>query len=104
MTKKQEATKYVRKIYKFLKSKQQIRFSKMTKLRGYIEFYENKKHNSLVVLDHRSDVISSLIHEFIHLEHQDWTEEQVLELEDKIINSLSNRQIKNLIKRLAEAL
>lgn len=103
MTDKKVADKYVRKLYKFLKGNHTFKFSKMKKIRGFVTF-TNETDPAHVQLDHTDKVLSTLIHEMIHYEHQDWSEEQVLDLESKIINKLSDRQIKNLIKRFAEAL
>ena len=76
----------------------------MKKLRGFIHYDDKLPVPARIHIDHTDAVLSTLIHEIIHYEHKDWTEEQVLELESTIINALSDRQIKNLIKRFAEVL
>lgn len=104
---KKIASKYTRKMYKFLKGNHEIKFSKMKILRGYIEYQDpntSTKTDTKIVLDPSDKLISTFIHEFLHYEHQDYTEEQILELEKRVMNSLSNIQVKNLIKRLAEKL
>ena len=55
-------------------------------------------------IDFRRDLISTLIHEAFHHWHPNWCETKVLEMESKVVNSLSQRQVKNVIKALANVL
>jgi len=57
-----------------------------------------------ITIDHRRDFLSTLIHEYLHHIHPDMCETKVLYEESRIINALSIRQIKNILKALAEIL
>ena len=52
-------------------------------------------------LDYRKELIPTLIHEVLHYLHEDWSETKVLKVEKHIVNSLSVKQIKTIIKRFA---
>lgn len=95
------AQKYTRKLYRFLRGQPAIEFKKLRKNRGNI-IWKSDGDDVIVELDHREEVVSTLIHEFLHYEHYDWTEEQVLCMEKEIVDSLSHRQVRNILKRLVE--
>jgi|SRR6185312_3488700 len=104
---KAEIKVYMRHLYKFLKDGHTIEFKKMSLRRGYIDDgrVDNPEcYKVYVALDHRDRVLSTLIHEHLHYLYPDWSETKIYAQESAIINSLSNTQIKNIIKRLANAL
>lgn len=102
---KAETKYYISRLYKFLRNGHIIKFEKMRTYCGEILYNPNDKTELAEVrLDHRHKVISTLIHEFLHFNHPTWSESSILKLESAIINSLTDRQIKNIIKRFAEAL
>lgn len=95
---------YTHRLYKFLRDERHtIEFKKLREFRGYINYDVGDK-NAHVVLDHRDKLIPTLIHEYLHYQHPEWTEEQVLKMEKLISNSLSKCQIRTIIKRFAEVL
>lgn len=96
--------RYVRKLYRFLEQGHKVRFKKLRVNRGYIEHKEDKVSPASVTLDHREELLKTLIHEFLHYIHPEWSEAEVLDMEDRIADSLSERQVRNIIKRLAQAL
>lgn len=55
-----------------------------------------------IYLDYRRDLVSTLIHEFIHYMYPDWSETKVLREESRIVNALSVSQVKNILKKYAE--
>jgi len=57
---------------------------------------------SIIKIDYRRDMLSTLIHEVLHHWHPDWCETKVLQHESLIINALSQRQIKNIIRIIGE--
>jgi hypothetical protein len=57
-----------------------------------------------VILDYRHPFLSVFIHEMLHHFHPDWNETKVLKEERALLNQLSNRQIRNLLKALADAI
>jgi hypothetical protein len=71
------------------------------KIRGACGYYLNDKSIS-INLDYRKEIIPTLIHEALHHWHPDWSETKVLNNERMIINNLSMRQIKNILRVLAE--
>ena len=93
---------YTRKLYRFLRDGHLIEFRKLRVYRGFIHFSASK--STRVELDPRDRVLSTLIHEFLHYQHPDWSESKVLNMERKLINNLSSVQVRNIIKRLAEAI
>lgn len=94
---------YVRRLYRFLRGGNTIEFKKHRGYRGMCYTQENESL-SHVTLDHRDKLLSTLIHEFLHHQHWDWSETEVLNMERKLINALSDRQIRNIIKAFAEVL
>jgi len=97
----QETYALTRRLYGFLRNhSDQIFFKKL-----YGNVYGYYDHGTAeITIDHRRDVIATLIHEFIHHIHHDWSETKVLNYERRIVNSLTPRQIKNIIKVLGEIL
>ena len=96
-----DVKKYLRKLYRFLGEGHTITFKKLKAHRGFI--YLNEPF-VLVELDHRDHVISTFVHEFLHYAHPEWEEYKILELETALMKKLSVRQVKNIFKRLAEAM
>ncbi len=97
--------RFTRRLYKELKSKdsnivlRKIRGSKTETIEGLYDY-----SNDEITLDFRREIISTYIHEIVHKFYPDASETFVLNMEHKIMNNLSVRQIKNIIKRFAEAL
>jgi hypothetical protein len=95
---------YLRALYRFLKEGHRIEFKKHRGYYGMIFHDPEREGYALVTLDHRDRCISTLIHEFLHHHHEDWSESKVIDMERRLINALSDRQVRNLIKRFAEAI
>jgi hypothetical protein len=101
---------YKRKIHKFLNEGHKIQLKKMKKLRGEIRFYLlednsiDRGSKAHIILDHRQPLLSTFVHEFLHWEHPDWSEEKVLQVEAKLMNTLTERQFTNIMKKLAQNL
>lgn len=98
---RKEVQGYTRKLYRFLREGHSIEFKKLRLYRGFIHY---TIFPVVVELDHRDKLFSTLLHEFLHYAHPTWSETKILEMERKLVNSLSPVQVKNIIKRLAEAL
>ena len=73
------------------------------KLSGRVAGYYYKGTGEIEI-DYRKDIISTLIHESLHKWHPEWKEKDVYRHENRIVNSLSHRQIYNLIKIIGENL
>lgn len=99
-----EIQSFVRKLYRFLDQGHDIQFKKLRDYRGYIHYDPESVDTAAVTLDHRDKLLSTMIHEAIHYIYPEYTECQVLLLEREIVNGLSDRQVKNIIKRFANAL
>jgi hypothetical protein len=108
---KDQVNRYTRKLYrfldKFLEEGHQIKFKKMRTNVGelrtgpYLELHEGP---AIITLDHRMDVISTLVHETLHRFYPFANEEWILDMEKKIMNKLTERQVKNIIKKLGQAI
>lgn len=92
--------RFVRKLYKLFREKPHIfHVKKLRVARGYCHTDVER-----IELDYRDELISTLLHEALHFIHPEMTEEQVLWHETYLINKLSPRQIKNIIKRFSAIL
>lgn len=60
--------------------------------------------DDVITVDYRREFISTLIHEVLHYFHPTWSETKVLREEKKIINALSVRQVRNVLKCYAKGL
>jgi hypothetical protein len=96
-----ERYRFTQKLYEFLREKKNtIELKKLWgSIEGYYYFGENRME-----LDYRKEIISTLIHECIHHYNPDKCETWVIAEEKKVINNLSIRQIKNIIKEFAKSL
>jgi len=74
----------------------------LKKLRGLCGLYDYGSED--ITLDYRRELVPSLIHEILHHFNPDKCESWVLSEEKKIMNALSVRQIKNIIKAFGESL
>lgn len=100
-TRQKETYEFTRKFYKFLKNHSSHIF--FEKLYGnYVGKYDIETTD--ITIDHRRDFLSTLIHEYLHHVHPDWSETKVLNQERKLINALSVRQVKNILKALAKVI
>ena len=59
--------------------------------------------NDEVSIDYRKEIIPTLIHEYLHKWHPEKCETWVLQQEHLIINGLTTRQIKNILRAFALA-
>lgn len=96
----QETYKITRKIYAILRNYPGEIILK--RMRGRWGLYEYKTHT--MSLDYRRAMIPTLIHECLHHWHPEWSETKVEEEESKIVNSLSPRQILNIMRAFLEAM
>ena len=96
---KQDTYKLTRRLYYLIRTHpDQIIFKKLWgNVYGHCD-------GSEITIDYRRDIIPTLIHECLHYWHWDWSESKVKEHESKIMNSLSARQVQNIIKVLASSL
>lgn len=96
---------YTRKLYRFLDEGHRIEFKKMRNYVGELKtgpYLDLNQGPALITLDHRADVISTLIHETLHRFYPAESEEWILRMEKKIMNKLTSRQVKNIIRRLGQ--
>lgn len=96
---KHDIHKFTRKLYRFLDEGHYFKFRKMPHNRG--EIYPH--HEPIEIhLDHRDRILPTLIHEALHYFYPEASETWVLKTERKIINQLSDRQVRNIIRRFAQ--
>lgn len=96
---KDEVNRFTRKLYRFLDAGHKVEFRRMRNTRGLIFIHD---FPTKVSLDPRDKIIPTLIHEALHYFYPQASETWVLRMESKIICSLSERQIRNIIRRLAQ--
>lgn len=96
---KEYVSNYTRKLYKFLQNGHYIQFSKRKSYRGWITTNTFPTH---LIIDHTDKLLPTLIHESLHYFYPDKSEEWVLAMETKIMNKLTERQVKNIIRKLAQ--
>jgi hypothetical protein len=72
----------------------------LRKIKGCHGFYDEA--TEVIFIDYRKEFIPTIIHEFLHKWHYDKSESWVLKEEHKIVNSLTTRQIQNILKVLVE--
>ena len=82
-----------RKIYRNLRENPDCIILK--KIRGNQGEYDYT--TSEIFIDYRCNILSTLIHEYLHKWHPDKSESWVLKHEQLIVNALSTRQIRNLL-------
>jgi len=57
-----------------------------------------------ISLDFRRELLPTIIHEVLHAMHYEWSETQVIRHERQIVQALSIRQVRNVLKRFAQIL
>lgn len=91
---------FVRKLYKLFREKPNIfHVKKLKAARGYCHTEIER-----IELDYRDEIISTLLHEALHFIYPQMSEENVLKNEHELINTLSSRQVRNIIKRFGAIL
>ena len=95
---KKDTYKITKRLYYLLRTHpDRIHFKKL--YRSNYGTYDQNTHE--IEIDYRRDFLSTLIHESLHHWYPEWNETTVLKHESLIINALSPRQIKNIIKVIA---
>ena len=74
----------------------------LRKMRGFYGEYDSA--TNLITLDYRRALIPTLIHEYLHKWYVDKCETWVLQHESMIVNGLSSRQIRNILKAFGFAI
>ena len=98
---------FIQKLYRFLETAYFDGHTlKITKCRGCQGWIKEADDNVTVTIavDHRKQLLPTLIHEVLHYQYQDYSETKILELEAAIVNKLSQRRVKNILKRFSDAL
>lgn len=99
---KQDTYKVTRRLYYLIRN--HYKWISFKKLRGASGLYDVEGENISISIDHRREIIPSLIHEALHHWHPDWSETKVLRHESQIMNALTPRQVKNILKLWAQYL
>lgn len=101
--KKKQLNNYVARMYRLLdKHGDKIHFKKLTKNQGYhIIGYEN---DWWIEIDYKQQIFPTLWHEALHQWHPNWKHKDIYAMERAIVNSLSERQVRNVIKKLGKCL
>lgn len=97
---KKEIYKFTRRLHYLLRHHQdRITFQRIKGAYGYYDFETDE-----ITIDHRKDIIPTLVHEALHKWHNDWCETKVLQHEHLIMNSLTPSMIRKIIKVIAKNL
>jgi hypothetical protein len=96
-----EIRNFIRKLYRFFEQGHRIEFKKMPATHGAIwpEEYPTK-----MLLNPKGEMFTTIIHEALHYMNPEWCETQVIREEIRIVDKLTDRQVRNIIKRFAKAL
>ena len=98
---RQEIYSFIRNLYYFLRHhSDKIDFKKLSG--GVYGYYDEEVDE--ITIDYRRDIIATLIHESLHHFHHDWSETNVGREESRIMNILTPKQIKNIIKIMGKNL
>ena len=93
---KKQIYTFTRKLYYHLRHHADALF--FQKIRGACGYYDYETDE--ITIDYRKDIISTLVHEFLHHLHTRMCETSISNHEKAIMNKLSHRQIRNIIKVL----
>jgi hypothetical protein len=97
---KRETYAFTRKVYKCLKNPDfTLRLRTMRDFHGLCFMGDNR-----IQLNPRGEILSTLIHEFVHEFNHKWSETKVLKAESAIMRQLSHRQMINLMRAMVDAL
>lgn len=100
---RQETQAYTRSFYRFLEKGCTFTFKRMKYTAGTIDGWD--RHGKVIItLNPKCDVVSTIVHEYLHYRHPKTCESSIRKLEKKLMNSLSDRQVKNILKRVAKYL
>ena len=90
-----DVDKFIRRMYRVLDQRPEIFvIKKMKKERGYC-----MDDKSEVAVDHRDEILSTLVHEMVHYLEPKWSEAKVLRAEKYIMNKVTPRRAANILKR-----
>lgn len=99
------ATKTLYKFYNILKRKDEIKLELNRKIRycGEVSFWVDAPAMILVNPDKRTKggIMSTIIHELLHIVYAQESEKEILRLEKIMYKNLTDRQLTNLFKRVA---
>ena len=96
---KKETYRVTKRLYYLLRThSDQIHFQKL--YQNVYGSYSNDTHD--ITIDYRRDIIATLIHEALHHWYPSWNETKVRQHESLIINALTARQIKNILRVIGE--
>lgn len=95
----QQATQILYKIYRLFEERPDMFiFKRMPKYRGLWEPGSDAEHDRILI-DHRDEILATLIHECLHHFYPEWPEKVVYGMEQRVIQHISARQATNLLRR-----
>ena len=97
---KEKIYSILKRLYSDIKnSESNIHFKKIHGCQG---FYDESKDE--ICIDYRKEIIPTIIHEFLHKWYPEKSETWVLAEERRIVNSLTQKQIKNILIHFVDIL
>ena len=104
----EKATRTLRKIYRVLAKPEDLKISIDRKIpeHGIVHFYSTKPAQLKLNPSRRSTggIVSTVIHELLHIVYFGMSERKIRVLEKQVYQNLTDRQLTNLLKRVASCL
>ena len=97
--KKTKVYQFLSQMYNLFKTKPELFVFKKMKFEG-----EYDPVGEIIYMDYRKEILSTICHETLHLLHPNWSESKIIKEEHIIMNNISIRQIKHLIKKFSAIL
>jgi len=86
---------YLHRIYALCRKDIKVILKRIRKNRGVTNTIDT------IYLHPKQDIIPTFIHECLHILYPSWSESRIIKWEEKIINTISIRQIINLLQGIA---
>lgn len=92
--------KFLSKMYNLFRYRPDIfQLKKIKNCQGLCDYAEDT-----IFIDYRREFISTLIHECIHYIYPEYSETRVITEEKMVMNTITPRQVRNILKRFAQYL
>ena len=97
---KLETYTFTKQLYNFLREHpDSITFKKLRNMCGYYD-----AENEEIIIDFRSDIVATLVHEISHHVHPYWCETKLQQKERQVMSCLTSTQCTNIIIALGMSL
>lgn len=105
MIDKKLVNNYVSRMHRFLnKHGDKLIFKKCKGNAGYYVSDDEKPKEWHIELDYRQHLLTVLWHEVLHRWYPDWNHTEIYKMTSAIINGLSIKQVKNILKKIGQVI